>query len=97
MGSGVEAPTCPSCSEQVSQQFNFCPYCGIALTPAAHRAIRKTITVLFCDLKGSTTLGESLDWRLLLDNFGAHWRLIFSQILLFGFCYPSERDKVPAC
>src|SRR4051794_10731427 len=40
--------------------------------------------------------GESLDWRRLLGHFGAHWRLIFSQVLLFGFCYPSERHKVPA-
>jgi hypothetical protein len=40
--------------------------------------------------------GESLDWRRLLDEFGPHWRVLFSQILLFGFCYPSERGKVPA-
>ncbi len=61
MGSETEARACPSCGEQVPQQFRFCPYCGIALTPEAQHAIRKTITVLFCDLKGSTTLGESLD------------------------------------
>ncbi|WP_435017998.1 nucleotidyltransferase [Tundrisphaera sp. TA3] len=40
--------------------------------------------------------GDSFDWRRLLDRFGDHWRLILSQLILFGFCYPSERGKVPA-
>jgi class 3 adenylate cyclase/tetratricopeptide (TPR) repeat protein len=61
VGSDTEPRTCPSCGEQVPGQFRFCGYCGVALTPEAQHAIRKTITVLFCDLKGSTTLGESLD------------------------------------
>lgn len=39
--------------------------------------------------------GESLDWRRLLDHFGDHWRILFSQLTLFGFSYPAERNKVP--
>jgi class 3 adenylate cyclase/tetratricopeptide (TPR) repeat protein len=61
VGSEPDARTCPSCGEQVPQEFRFCGHCGIALGQGADREIRKTITVLFCDLKGSTTLGDSLD------------------------------------
>lgn len=39
---------------------------------------------------------ESLDWARLLARFGPHWRLLLSQLLLFGFVYPAERDRVPA-
>jgi hypothetical protein len=41
-------------------------------------------------------LGERLDWRRLLARFDAHWRVLFSHLVLFGFSYPSERAKVPA-
>ena len=54
--------TCPSCNEVLPGQFRFCGYCGSPLArrePA--RKTRKTVTVLFCDLKGSTPLGEALD------------------------------------
>jgi class 3 adenylate cyclase/tetratricopeptide (TPR) repeat protein len=53
---------CPSCGAELPQDFRFCGYCGVALGPAEPaRAVHRTITVLFCDLKGSTTLGESFD------------------------------------
>src|SRR5438094_1319726 len=42
--------------------FRFCPQCGAELAAAAaSREQRKTVTVLFCDLTGSTALGETLD------------------------------------
>jgi hypothetical protein len=31
----------------------------------------------------------------LLERFGPHWRVLFSHIVLFGFIYPAERDRVP--
>jgi hypothetical protein len=40
--------------------------------------------------------GRHLDWPRLLSRFGPHWRLLLSQLVLFGFVYPSERDRVPA-
>jgi hypothetical protein len=40
--------------------------------------------------------GERLDWRRLIDRFGAHWRVLLSHLVLFGFIYPSERSRVPA-
>ncbi|HEX5270874.1 MAG TPA: hypothetical protein VFW33_10320 [Gemmataceae bacterium] len=41
-------------------------------------------------------LGPDLDWRRLLARFGPHWRVLFGQLVTFGFVYPSERDRVPA-
>jgi Nucleotidyl transferase of unknown function (DUF2204) len=39
---------------------------------------------------------EAMDWRRLLRRFGAHWRILFGHLVLFGFIYPAERDKIPA-
>ena len=30
-----------------------------------------------------------------MRRFGEHWRVLFSYLTLFGFVYPSERDKIP--
>lgn len=40
--------------------------------------------------------GEELDWPRLLGRFGAHWRVLLSHLILFGFIYPTERSRVPA-
>ncbi|CAG1018967.1 hypothetical protein BURC_03808 [Burkholderiaceae bacterium] len=40
--------------------------------------------------------GHRLDWRRLLQPFGAHWRVLLSHLVLFGFIYPGERSLVPA-
>ncbi len=55
-------PLCSSCGRESAEEFAFCPYCGapFAEAPAA-REQRKTVTVLFCDVTGSTELGEKLD------------------------------------
>ena len=56
---------CPNCGEENPPRFRLCGYCGTALAPAeaapAAREIRKTVTIVFSDLKGSTDLGERLD------------------------------------
>jgi hypothetical protein len=39
---------------------------------------------------------ESIDWRRLIDRFGANWRVLLSHLTLFGFVYPGERGRVPA-
>ncbi len=36
-----------------------------------------------------------LDWARLLRRFGPHWRVLLSHLVLFGFIYPGERDKIP--
>ncbi|HEX6158831.1 MAG TPA: hypothetical protein VF111_01615 [Thermoanaerobaculia bacterium] len=39
--------------------------------------------------------GDRLDWRRMIDRYGPYWRALYAHIVLFGFIYPSERDKVP--
>jgi class 3 adenylate cyclase/tetratricopeptide (TPR) repeat protein len=54
--------TCASCGRESSEDYEFCPACGAPLASVtAAREVRKTVTVLFCDLTGSTALGEALD------------------------------------
>lgn len=54
---------CANCGTENPAKARFCFSCGAALeAPAARTAeTRKTVTVLFCDLVGSTAMGEELD------------------------------------
>jgi class 3 adenylate cyclase/tetratricopeptide (TPR) repeat protein len=55
--------TCPRCGQENPDGARFCNACGAPLTPdaAAPREERKIVTVLFCDLVGSTAKAERLD------------------------------------
>ena len=55
---------CASCGAERRAGARFCDSCGAELTPAP-RQQRKVVTVLFCDVAGSTALGERLDPELL--------------------------------
>ena len=54
---------CPNCGHDNPDGAKFCSECGVALHAPATlpREVRKTVTVVFCDLTGSTGLGERLD------------------------------------
>lgn len=39
--------------------------------------------------------GYHLDWQHLIDRVGPNWRVLYSHLILYGFIYPAERDKVP--
>src|SRR5438874_11117932 len=53
---------CPACGEENPQRFRLCGFCGAELAaPQPVREVRKTVTVVFSDLKGSTAMGEKLD------------------------------------
>jgi class 3 adenylate cyclase/tetratricopeptide (TPR) repeat protein len=53
---------CDNCGEQNPRAARFCHACGQPLgRQAARRETRKTVTVVFCDVTGSTALGERLD------------------------------------
>jgi hypothetical protein len=40
--------------------------------------------------------GADLDWPRLLRRFDDKWRVLLAHLVLFGFIYPGERDKIPA-
>src|SRR5579859_5825862 len=54
---------CARCGEQNPDAARFCAACGNELPPppAIPLETRKTVTVLFCDVQGSTALGEQQD------------------------------------
>jgi class 3 adenylate cyclase/tetratricopeptide (TPR) repeat protein len=54
--------TCPACGEANPAKFRLCGFCGEALAPALPaQEVRKTVSIVFSDLKGSTAMGEKLD------------------------------------
>jgi class 3 adenylate cyclase/tetratricopeptide (TPR) repeat protein len=53
--------TCASCGAENRKEARFCDACGGVLSAEPVREQRKVVTVLFCDVTGSTALGESLD------------------------------------
>src|SRR5919199_2472619 len=73
---------CPSCGGPTPEDARFCAACGARLAaPAAPvQRARKTVTVLFSDVSGFTTLGERLDpesvQQLMGRYFGAMRRVI---------------------
>jgi class 3 adenylate cyclase/tetratricopeptide (TPR) repeat protein len=64
-------PTCAVCGYVAAEAFKFCPECGAAAATRTSEQ-RKVVTVLFCDVTGSTSLGETVDpeWlRALLARY----------------------------
>ncbi len=65
---------CPDCGEENPERFRLCGYCGAQLSrPPAAEEVRKTVTVVFCDLKGSTSLGEKLDSESLREVLSVYF------------------------
>jgi class 3 adenylate cyclase/tetratricopeptide (TPR) repeat protein len=65
---------CDSCGRDVPPLAKFCPECGTptAATHTESQPTRKTVSVVFSDLVGSTSLGEVLDvesLRQILDEY----------------------------
>src|SRR6187431_2214450 len=65
---------CPSCGQATEPAARFCPSCGAGLADVfASREVRKTVTVLFADISGSTELGERLDPEALRTLLTRHF------------------------
>ena len=77
---------CPSCGFENAPGAKFCSQCGTALAaaPAERREERKVVTVVFCDIVGSTARAETADpedVRAALQTFYARVR---SELERFG-------------
>lgn len=38
---------------------------------------------------------DELDWDRMMRRFEPYWRVLFSHLVLFGFIYPGDRDRIP--
>ncbi|MDQ4109202.1 MAG: AAA family ATPase, partial [Actinomycetota bacterium] len=54
-------PVCGNCGESNPDHARFCWACGSSLAGADAPGSRREVTILFCDLVGSTSLGGRLD------------------------------------
>jgi class 3 adenylate cyclase/tetratricopeptide (TPR) repeat protein len=55
-------PACPNCGRDNTSDARFCNSCAAELVPQPTAVeTRKTVTIVFCDVTGSTALGEHLD------------------------------------
>jgi class 3 adenylate cyclase/tetratricopeptide (TPR) repeat protein len=59
-GVTIQMAICDRCATENPNGFRFCGACGAPLRETTHDA-RKVITALFCDVAGSTALGDELD------------------------------------
>jgi hypothetical protein len=39
--------------------------------------------------------GHRVDWQRLLDRFGPNWQVLLGHLVMFGYIYPGERDRIP--
>jgi class 3 adenylate cyclase/tetratricopeptide (TPR) repeat protein len=58
---------CAQCGHENADDARFCNACAAPLAAVSRASVRKTVTVLFCDLVGSTALGERADPELLRE------------------------------
>ena len=82
---------CPGCGEENPPKFRLCGYCGAALATAAPapaplpvREMRKTVTIVFSDLKDSTALGERIDTEALHEVKERYFGAMAAEIARHG-------------
>ncbi|MFL5948882.1 MAG: ATP-binding protein [Gaiellaceae bacterium] len=77
--------TCPNCGEENPERFRLCGFCGTALAPALPaQEVRKTVTIVFSDLQGSTALGERLDSEALREVMSRYFDEMRGALELHG-------------
>src|SRR5579862_5705811 len=68
---------CARCGGESPAGFRFCGACGAPLDEAAPvRQARKVVTALFCDVTGSTALGEQLDPEVLRGTLSRYFAVM---------------------
>ncbi len=75
-------PTCPACGEDNPDRARFCLSCGIPLGPSDEG--RRPVTALFCDLVGSTELGERFDAEVVRRVFDRYHELMRTAVERHG-------------
>jgi class 3 adenylate cyclase len=77
---------CPACGFALLTPSKFCPECGAALAeaPARAREERKVVSVLFCDLVGSTARAEGADPEDVRALLSAYHERVRSELERFG-------------
>ena len=102
---------CPGCARPVDAAARFCPNCGVSqpecrIETAVPSGERRRLTILFCDLVGSTALSEQLDpetlgelvlsyqemGRAVITDFGGHVAQYLGDGLLAYFGYPVAHE-----
>ena len=80
-GGGADARSCPNCGVDNPPTFRRCGSCGAQLVAKRARETRKTVTIVFADLKATTVGGEPLapdvlrtSWRAPSRRPGLPWR-----------------------
>jgi class 3 adenylate cyclase/tetratricopeptide (TPR) repeat protein len=76
--------TCTQCGRENPEAARFCNSCAASLDGGSQRArqVRKTVSIVFCDLVGSTALGERTDpevLRELMSSYHATLRSILER------------------
>jgi len=99
--------TCVSCGEEVSGAYPRCGHCGVRLAAGSSLPeIRRTVTIVTSDLKGSTALGEKLDpeslreiltlyfdeMRQVFESHGGTIEKIIGDAIVAVFGLPTPRD-----
>src|ERR671934_2230215 len=76
---------CPNCGEENPERFRLCGFCGTPLAPALPaQEVRKTVTIVFSDLEGSTALGERLDSEALREVMSRYFDEMRGALELHG-------------
>jgi class 3 adenylate cyclase/tetratricopeptide (TPR) repeat protein len=105
---------CASCGLETPEGFLRCANCGVSIEAAAPaREVRKIVTVVFCDVAGSTALAESTDpevLRALLARYFERMKQIVEShggtvekfigdavMAVFGVPMVHEDDALRAC
>jgi class 3 adenylate cyclase len=76
---------CPTCGEDNPDRAKFCLDCAAPLTVAASpREVRKSVTIIFSDVAGSTAMGEGLDPETLRKVMGRYFDAMKAEIERHG-------------
>jgi class 3 adenylate cyclase/tetratricopeptide (TPR) repeat protein len=94
-GRRLAPSACPSCGAETQPSQRFCGACGAALagqpSPApdapsasAGEGARKQVTVIFCDIVGSTALAEHLGAESMHELLGRFFELALAEVHRYG-------------